>query len=65
MSGNENLKDALDPAITRSREYLFSRQKPEGYWVEEVEADTELSSEYIYLMHMFDRVDEPLQKKIC
>jgi len=60
-----NMEKALDLAITRSQEYLFSKQKPEGYWIEEVEADTELSCEYIYLMHMFDDIDEPLQQKIC
>ncbi|MBU4489386.1 MAG: hypothetical protein KKE79_01990, partial [Actinobacteria bacterium] len=57
MSVNMNMEKALDLAITRSQEYLFSKQKPEGYWIEEVEADTELSCEYIYLMHMFDDID--------
>ncbi len=37
-------------AIERTRDYLLSRQAPEGYWVGELEGDTILESEYILLL---------------
>jgi squalene-hopene/tetraprenyl-beta-curcumene cyclase len=40
----------LKSAIERTRDYLLSRQAPEGYWVGELEGDTILESEYILLL---------------
>ena len=40
----------LQSAIDRTRDYLISRQAPEGYWVGELEGDTILESEYILLL---------------
>ena len=37
----------LEAAIERTRDYLLSKQAPEGYWVGELEGDTILESEYI------------------
>lgn len=59
------MEAALDTAIQRSQEYLFSRQKPDGHWVEEVEANMDLSAEYIMMMQMFRLVDEQRQEKVC
>jgi squalene-hopene/tetraprenyl-beta-curcumene cyclase len=36
-------------AILRSRDYLFSRQHPDGYWNGELEADAMLEADYIFL----------------
>ena len=36
-------------AIGRSCDFLFSRQHPEGYWNGELEADSMLEADYIYL----------------
>ena len=39
----------MDSAIGRSREYLLSQQHPDGYWCGELEADSMLEADYIYL----------------
>ena len=39
----------LSSAITRSRDYLLSLQHPEGYWCGELEADSMLEADYIFL----------------
>jgi squalene-hopene/tetraprenyl-beta-curcumene cyclase len=39
----------VESAIVQSRDYLFSRQHPEGYWCGELEADSMLEADYIYL----------------
>jgi squalene-hopene/tetraprenyl-beta-curcumene cyclase len=39
----------LQSAIARSRDFLLSRQHPEGYWSGELEADSMLEADYIYL----------------
>ncbi|MGA9069475.1 MAG: squalene--hopene cyclase [Terracidiphilus sp.] len=39
----------VESAIARSRDFLFSRQHPEGYWNGELEADSMLEADYIYL----------------
>jgi len=39
----------VDRAIGSSREFLLSRQAPQGYWCGELEADTTLESDYIML----------------
>ena len=36
----DDIKARLASAISNAREYLFSRQAPEGYWCGELEADT-------------------------
>jgi squalene-hopene/tetraprenyl-beta-curcumene cyclase len=42
-------------AVGRTRDYLLSRQHPEGYWVAELEGDTILESEYICLLAFLGR----------
>jgi len=39
----------VQSAIVRSREYLLSRQHPDGYWCGELEGDSMLEADYIYL----------------
>lgn len=59
--GNEE----LEKAIARSQEYLLSLYNPDtGLWVAELEANTTLTSEYIYFMHFMGSVDELRQKKM-
>jgi len=49
-------------AIECSREYLLSRQHPEGYWCGELEADSMLEADYIYL-HTLLESGEPGRMK--
>ena len=44
-------------AIARAREYLFSRQHPDGYWNGELEADAMLEADYIFLHTLLESGD--------
>jgi squalene-hopene/tetraprenyl-beta-curcumene cyclase len=39
----------VESAIERSREFLLSEQHPDGYWCGELEGDSMLEADYIYL----------------
>lgn len=63
----------LDPAITtedlataiaRAEAALHDKQKTDGHWVFELEADATIPAEYVLLEHYLDRIDADLQQKI-
>ncbi len=56
--------ERLDDAITRARDALLGRQKPDGHWVFELEADATIPAEYVLLTHFLDRLDPELERKI-
>ncbi|MBN8910315.1 MAG: squalene--hopene cyclase, partial [Rhodospirillales bacterium] len=56
--------DALAETIARAQSALEQRQKPDGHWVFELEADATIPAEYVLLEHFLDRIDAPLQAKI-
>jgi len=41
----------LDRAIDRAKDYLFSLQHPDGYWVAELESNATMIAEYVFFMH--------------
>jgi squalene-hopene/tetraprenyl-beta-curcumene cyclase len=47
----------VESAIARAREYLFSRQHPDGYWNGELEADAMLEADYIFLHTLLESGD--------
>jgi len=53
---DEDLAD-VESAILHSREYLLSRQHPEGYWCGELEADAMLEADYIFLHTLLESGD--------
>lgn len=53
----------LETAIKRSQDYLFSIQKPEGYWVGELLVDSTLCSDTIAYHHWAGTVDKEWQRK--
>lgn len=55
--------DAIDDAVRRSQAWFLSRQHTDGYWVAELEADTTLTSEYLMLRRLLDRVDPERERK--
>src|SRR5262252_4331548 len=56
--------DAIDDAVRRSQAWFLGRQHAtEGYWVAELEADTTLTSEYLMLRRLLDRVDPERERK--
>jgi len=55
--------DSLNNAIERSRDYLLSRQDPEGFWIDELESNATITAELIFLMHFVGKINEDTQKK--
>jgi squalene-hopene/tetraprenyl-beta-curcumene cyclase len=62
ISALEAHKD-LEAAIKRSQDYLFSIQKPEGYWVGELMVDSTLVSDTVAYHHWNGKVDPEWQRK--
>ncbi len=55
---------ALDSALQKGENWLLGLQDPErGFWVEELEADTTLTSEYVMLRRFLDLVDLERERK--
>ncbi len=54
----------IDRAIAGARAALLRRQKPDGHWVFELEADATIPAEYVLLEHYLDRREPALQRKI-
>jgi len=55
----------LDEAIAAAERALLSRQKADGHWVFELEADATIPAEYILLGHYLDEIDPALEAKLC
>lgn len=56
--------NALDSALQKGEDWLLGQQDPErGFWVEELEADTTLTSEYVMLRRFLDLVDTERERK--
>jgi squalene-hopene/tetraprenyl-beta-curcumene cyclase len=56
---------ALDRAISAATEALLARQRQDGHWVFELEADCTIPAEYVLLRHYFgEPVDAELERKI-
>jgi len=55
----------LDRAVDGARDALLKRQKHDGHWVFELEADATIPAEYVLLEHFLDRIDPALEEKIA
>lgn len=55
--------ERLVQAINRSQKYLVSQQHADGYWVGELEANTTLTSEYVFFRHLIGQVDHDREAK--
>ena len=55
----------VESAIFRSRDYVLSRQDPEGYWNGELEADAMLEADYIFLHTLLESGDPGRLERAC
>src|SRR5579864_4823662 len=55
----------LDTAIEQATDWLLARQREDGCWVFELEADATIPAEYILLQHYLDTVDAELEQHIA
>ncbi|MBI2218193.1 MAG: squalene--hopene cyclase [Candidatus Rokubacteria bacterium] len=53
----------LDSAISRAQARLLSLQRPDGHWIGELEADVTITSEYLLLCHLIDRVNHDRERR--
>lgn len=57
--------EAVEDALARSTGWLLEQQNPEhGYWVQELEADTTLTSEYLMLRRYIGAVDKEREARM-
>ncbi|GAC1443862.1 MAG: squalene--hopene cyclase [Vulcanimicrobiaceae bacterium] len=56
---------SLDDAIASAERELLARQRPDGHWVFELEADATIPAEYIMLGHFLDEIEPALEAKIA
>jgi len=47
----------LQDAIGRAQAHLLGQQAPDGHWIGQLEANTTITSEYLLLCHLIDRVN--------
>jgi squalene-hopene/tetraprenyl-beta-curcumene cyclase len=58
--------DTLDRSIASATQALLDRQRPDGHWVFELEADATIPAEYVLLRHYLgEPVDAALEQKIA
>ena len=55
----------LESVIESAKTELLKRQREDGHWIYEFEADATIPSEYLLLQHFLGTVDEELQAKIA
>ena len=60
------MDDKLTRSIDSATQALLARQRPDGHWVFELEADATIPAEYVLLRHYLgEPVDAALQAKIA
>ncbi|MBD3265839.1 squalene--hopene cyclase [bacterium] len=50
-------------SIEAARNFFLSKQTEEGYWIFDLENDSTIVADYVYLMHYVGQVDEKRQEK--
>lgn len=56
---------ALDRVITEARDALVRRQREDGHWVFDLEADATIPSEYIMLNHYLDELEPDVEARLA
>jgi squalene-hopene/tetraprenyl-beta-curcumene cyclase len=61
----EPVTDELTATLNRAQQLLLLRQDVTGYWRFDLEADTTIPSEYIFLHHFMGTVDRERHMRMC
>jgi squalene-hopene/tetraprenyl-beta-curcumene cyclase len=61
---DERISD-VESAIGQARDYLLSLQHPDGYWCGELEADSMLEADYIFLHTLLESGDPDRLRRAC
>ena len=61
---SETIDTPLDEAVGRAHAALLRRQRGDGHWVFELEADATIPAEYVLLEHFLDRIEPELERRI-
>jgi squalene-hopene/tetraprenyl-beta-curcumene cyclase len=56
--------ERLDSAVGRAADALLRRQRPDGHFVFDLEADATIPAEYVLLEHFLDRIDPVVEDRI-
>ena len=64
MTSPTAVRSEVDHAISRAQDVLLATQAPDGHWVGEAEANSTITSEYLLLCHLLDRVDRERETKM-
>lgn len=59
------VEEKLDATIAEARDWLKARQAPDGHWAFELEADSTIPSEYIFLNHYLGDIDDEVEGKLA
>src|SRR3974390_3438739 len=66
MSETRDVADTLERSIASATDALLARQRADGHWVFELEADATVPAEYVLLRHYLgERVEAALEQKIA
>lgn len=58
-------EDALEAAVDRAAEHLLARQRADGHWVFELEADATIPAEFVMLKRFFGIVEPEREARIA
>ena len=56
---------ALERAVDRAAAALLAKQRADGHWAFELEADATIPAEYILLQHYLDEIDDGVQQALA
>ena len=57
--------DRMDATIAEASAWLAGRQRDDGHWAFELEADATIPAEYIMLNHYLDEIDDEVEGKLA
>jgi squalene-hopene/tetraprenyl-beta-curcumene cyclase len=61
----EAQRTPLDASIAHATDALLAKQRPDGHWVFELEADATIPAEYVLLMHFLGEPEPLIERRIA